>query len=180
MARVRILPSGLALVFASSLLLLASSPALGDMYEWTDGRGNVGYADSLESVPVEHRKSARRIETKGKGKLQTAPSSSGRDADMSSLPSLEEAYAPWQSRIRLTRAELDKLKAQREKAQALHDDILAQWRVRGSRLDPEKEAQAAAAVKELDQRIQEKEYELNTTIPDQARQAGVPSSALSQ
>ncbi len=179
MARIRMHPSGLALAFLSSLLLLANSPALGDMYEWTDGSGNVGYADSLESIPAQHRKSARRIENK-KGKLQTAPSPSGGDADTSSLPSLEEAYAPWQNRIRLARAELDKLKAQREKAQAAHDDILAQWRVRGSRLDPEQEAQASAAVKEIEQKIRDKEYEINTTIPDQARQAGVPSSALSQ
>ena len=124
MKRPRLLPAMLALAFASSLLLLAGNPALGD--------------------------------------------------------TLEEAYAPWLNRIRTVRAELDKLKAQREKAQAVYDDILSQWRVRGSRVDPEKEAKAAAALSEIDQKVRDKEYELTTTIPDQARQAGVPSSVLSQ
>jgi len=93
---------------------------------------------------------------------------------------LEETYAPWFERIRVARAELDKLKVERQKSQTAYDDILGQWRGRGSRVDPEKEAQASAAVKEIEQRIQDKEYELNTTIPDEARQAGVPSSVLSQ
>jgi hypothetical protein len=93
---------------------------------------------------------------------------------------LEETYAPWLNRLRVARVEMDKLKAERQKAQVVYDDILSQWRVRGSRIDPEKEAQASAAIKELEQRIQDKEYEINTTIPDEARRAGVPSSILSQ
>jgi hypothetical protein len=94
--------------------------------------------------------------------------------------SLEETYAPWKERIRVARAELDGLKAKRQNAQAVHDDILSQWRVRGSRVDPEKEAQASAAVKELDQLIRDKEYEITATILEQARHAGVPSGVLSQ
>lgn len=93
---------------------------------------------------------------------------------------LEETYAPWLNRIRTARAELDKLKAQREKDQAVYSDILSQWRVRGSRVDPEKEAQASAAVKEIEQKVRDKEDEIAITIPDEARQAGVPSSVLSQ
>ena len=96
------------------------------------------------------------------------------------LPSLEDAYAPWLERIRTARVELDKLKAERQKAQAAYDDIIGQWRGRGSRVDPEKEAQASAAVKEAEQRIRDKEDEITSTIPDQARQAGVPSNVLSQ
>ena len=94
--------------------------------------------------------------------------------------SLEEIYAPWKERVRVARAELDKLKAERQKAQTAYDDILGQWRGRGSRVDPEKEAQTSAAVKEIEQRIRDKENEIASTIPDQARQAGVPSSILSQ
>jgi len=141
----------------------------------------VGYADSWASVPEPYRKSAKRTrEKKDTGALQNAPAIPDSRRDTAPLPSLEDAYAPWLERIRVARAELDKLKAERQKAQAAYDDILGQWRGRGSRVDPEKEAQASAAVKEIEQRIQDKEYELNTTIPDQARQSGVPSNVLSQ
>ena len=93
---------------------------------------------------------------------------------------LEEIYAPWKERIRVARAELDALKGQREKAQAAYEDIVNQLRMRGNPIDPGKEAQAAAAIREIDQRISDKEDEINNTIPDEARQAGVPSSVLSQ
>ena len=94
--------------------------------------------------------------------------------------SLEETYAPWKERIRVARAELDDLKGQRQRAQAAYEDIVNQLRMRGSRIDPDKAAQAEAAIREIDQRISDKEDEINNTIPDEARQAGVPSSVLSQ
>jgi len=177
-----VLSSVLAMALVSTLLLLlADGPALGDTYEWIDGNGNVGYADSLASVPEPYRKSAKRTrERKDTGALPSAPAIPDSRGDTTPLPSLEDAYAPWLERIRVARAELDKLKAERQKAQTAYDDILGQWRGRGSRVDPEKEAQTSAAVKEIEQRIRDKEYEIASTIPDQARQAGVPSSALSQ
>ena len=94
--------------------------------------------------------------------------------------SLEETYAPWKERVRVARAELDDLKVQRQRAQAAYEDLVSQLRMRGNPIDPDKEAQAAATIKEIDQRILAKENEINTTIPDEARQAGVPSSVLSQ
>ena len=98
-------------------------------------------------------------------------------------PSLEETYAPWKERVRVVRAELDALKAQREKAQTEYDAMLRPTWIPTLRLfpiDPEKEAAEAAKLKELDQKIRDKEYEIDTTIPEQARQAGVSSSVLSQ
>ncbi|MDO8546687.1 MAG: DUF4124 domain-containing protein [Nitrospirales bacterium] len=179
-----VLSSVLALALASLLLLLADGPALGDTYEWVDGNGNVGYADSLASVPEPYRKSAKRIrERKDTGALQSAPAIPDSRGDTAPLPSLEETYAPWKERVRIARAELDKLKAERQKAQAAYDDPLHPTWIPTLRLfpiDPEKQADSSSKIKELDQRIQDKEYELNTTIPDQARQAGVPPGVLSQ
>lgn len=97
-----------------------------------------------------------------------------------SVSSLEETYAPWRARIRAARAELDKLGVQLQKAQAEYEGIVSQRRARISPIDSEKMARAAANIKELEQRIRDKEYEINTTIPDEARRAGVPSSVLSQ
>ena len=124
MKRSHLLPAMLALAFASSLLLPADNPALGD--------------------------------------------------------TLEETYAPWLDRIRTARAELDKLKVQREKAQDTYDDLLRQRNLRSFQVDPETESKTTTAISELDQKIRDKEYEVTTTIPDEARRAGVPSSVLSQ
>lgn len=124
MKRAHLLPAMLALAFASSLLLPADNPALGD--------------------------------------------------------TLEETYAPWLDRIRTARAELDKLKVQREKAQDTYDDLLRQRNLRSFQVDPETESKTTTAISELDQKIRDKEYEVTTTIPDEARRAGVPSSVLSQ
>ena len=57
---------------------------------------------------------------------------------------------------------------------------ISQLRARGSRIDPEKEAQTAAALTELEQLIRDKEYEITTAIPDEARRAGVPSRVFDQ
>lgn len=97
--------------------------------------------------------------------------------------SLEETYAPWKERVRTARAELEKLKAQREQAQTVYDAVQRPTWIPTLRLfpiDPEKQGDSSAKMKELDQLIRDKEYEINTTIPDQARQAGVPSNVLSQ
>ena len=96
---------------------------------------------------------------------------------------LEETYAPWQERIRAARAELDSLKAQREKAQTAYDAVQRPTWIPTLRLfpiDPEQQADTLSRIRELEQRILDKEYEINTTIPDEARRAGVPSSVLSQ
>ena len=184
MKRSPVLSSVLAMTLSSLLLLLADGPALGDTYEWIDGNGNVGYADSLASVPEPYRKSAKRTrERKDTGALQSAPAIPDSRGDTAPLPSLEETYAPWKERVRIARAELDKLKAERQKAQTAYDDPLRPTWIPTLRLrpvDPEIQAKASSRIKELDQLILDKEYEINTTIPDQARQAGVPSSVLSQ
>ncbi len=97
-----------------------------------------------------------------------------------SAPSIEETYGPWKKRMRAARADLESLKTKRQKAQAEYDEIMAQGRVRGSRIDPAKQSAASSKLDDLDQRIREKEYEIGTTIPDEARRVGVPSSILDQ
>lgn len=183
MKRLRWRPSTPATSLVLAILLLPSGYAFGDLYEWVDKNGTVGYADSLEKVPPEYR--AWAYHNRKKVEERPAPSAPAQpqpaDAtDTAPSTSVQDPFADWKERITKARAELDNLKAQREKARSAHGNILSQWRVRGSRLDPEKETQAAAAVKELDQRIQDKEYEITTTIPEQARRAGVPPGVLSQ
>ncbi len=170
-----------AIALAACLGLLLPDPASAETYRWTDKDGNVGFTDSLEKVPPQYRKSAKRMEEKGSTKtFQRVPEPPGRDNTMPAPADQGDPYAGWHERINATRASLENLKAQRQKAQAEYDDLLRQRNLRSYPVDPEQEAKAAAAISEIDQRIRDKEYEITTTIPDEARQAGVPSSVLSQ
>jgi uncharacterized protein DUF4124 len=174
-----------ALALAACLALFLPDPTSAEMYQWTDKAGNKGFADSLEKVPPQYRNSAKRLEeTKGSTKtFQRVPTPPGLDNTMPSAPTDEgESYALWQQRMTAARAELDALKAQREKVQTAYDALRRPTWIPTLRLfpiDPEKVAQAEATLKELEQRIRDKEYEISTTIPDEARRAGVPHGALS-
>jgi hypothetical protein len=94
-------------------------------------------------------------------------------------PSLEETYAPWKERVRIARAELDKYKAEREKILKGYDAAIGGFYTRLFR-GGEEDAKQKARIAELDDLIAQKEYELNTTIPDEARRAGVPAGVLTQ
>lgn len=171
------------LSFIFLAVFMIEQAAGAEVYQWVDENGAVWFADSLDKVPPEYRTWAYHK----RKNVQEGPSIfTPIDPKSETVPAPEPSKNPqgppvnWQERINKARAELDSLKAKRQNAQAVHDDILRQWRVRGSRLDPEKEAQAAAAISELDQRIRDKEHEIDTILPNAVPQAGVPPSVLSQ
>jgi hypothetical protein len=170
-----------ALALAACLVLLPPDPASAETYEWTDKNGTVGFTDSLESVPAQYRQSAKRVDGKKSTKpLQVVPSPPGRDNTMPPAPTdQDDLYATWRQRLSAARAELEDLRAKRQKAQEEYDKLLHGRNMRSRPLDPETEAKVASKVSELDHRIRDKEYEISTTIPDDARRAGVPHGALS-
>jgi hypothetical protein len=175
-----------ALALAVCLVLLRPDPASAETYQWTDKDGTVGFADSLEKVPPQYRQSAKRLEeTKESTKsFQRVPTPPDRSNTMPSAPTDQgDPYAVWRQRMAAARAELEELRAKRQKAQEEYDNLLFLRRnqqLRSYRVDPDTEAEAASKISALDQRIRDKEYDINTAIPDQARRAGVPPGALSQ
>ena len=90
-----------------------------------------------------------------------------------------DPYAGWRQRMTIARTELEELKKQREKVQKSYDTMRAEFYVR-SFADPEQDAKLRAQLAELDEKIREKENDITTTIPDEARRAGVPPGILSQ
>lgn len=171
------------LSFIFLAVFMIEQAAGAEVYQWVDENGAVWFADSLDKVPPEYRTWAyHKRKNVQEGPSISTPSDPKSETVPATAPSKnpQDQFVNWQERLAKARAELDSLKAKRQTAQAVHADILSQWRVRGSRLDPDKEAKAAAAISELDQLIRDKEYEITTTIPEQARHAGVPASVLSQ
>src|SRR5438094_10115596 len=91
-----------------------------------------------------------------------------------------DSYDSWRARLETARAELEELRSKRQKAQEEYDNLLFRRNQQSRPLDPDTEAKATSKISELDQRIRNKEYEINTAIPDEARRAGVSPDALSQ
>ena len=169
------------IIAVSLVMVSASTSALAETYRWTDENGNVGYADSLQKVPPQYRESARRADGKSSPHSKTFQTAPSKPTDAVSSPpgDPEELYSVWRDRMNSTRADLDRLKVQRDIAQKEYDTL------RGERFgkvfaDPEVDARHRAKLAEMDEQISEKEHALSTTIPDEARKAGIPASVLSQ
>ncbi len=169
------------IALAACLALSLPDPASAETYQWTDKDGNVGFTDSLEKVPPQYRKSAKRVEEEKSPKtFQTVPEPRGRRNTMPPASTDQgDPYAPWRQRMTAARAELEELKKEREKVQKEYDTQRAEFFVR-SFADPEKDARLRAQLAELDEKIKKKENDITTTIPDEARRAGVPPGILSQ
>jgi hypothetical protein len=167
---------------ATVVAVFATAVCLADTYRWTDKNGNVGFADSLQKVPQQYRESAKRLDGKSGGPstkpLQIVPSLPQPDAGVPPADA-EDTYATWRDRVREARSELEALKTQREVAQKEYDTLRAELYVR-SFTDPELDAKYRTRLAELDQQISQKEKELNTTLPDEARKAGIPPGVLNQ
>ncbi len=171
-------------IMAVTVVVVSTSPrALAETYRWTDANGNVGFADSLQQVPPQYRESARRVDGKSSAAprsktFQTVPSD---PSGIASPPpgDSEEIYAVWRDRMNRAREDLEQLKIRRDSTQKEYDAL------RGERFgklfaDPEVDARHRAKLAELDEQIGEKERALSTTIPDEARKAGIPPGVLSQ
>jgi hypothetical protein len=170
----------------TSVLLAASGFASADTYQWVDKNGNIGFTDSLAKVPPQYRSSARKISKSPASK--DATDSAARNVPTPDIPPSvpEPEMAPealafqYQERYQRALAELAQLKALRQKADDEYTNLLRQRNLRSYPVDPQDEIKASTRLVDIDQHIQAKEFELNTTIPDEARRAGVPLSELTR
>jgi len=174
------------IAIASNLVILlafAAVPSLAETYRWTDKDGNVGYADSLQKVPSQYRQAAKRVDKESSTDSSTKPFQVVPSPPQSypGPPSVdtEQSYAAWRDRMREARADLEHLKTQREAAQKDYERLRAELYVRAFG-DPQADARYRARLAELDEQISQKEYEVTTTIPDEARKAGIPPGVLNQ
>jgi len=171
------------LAAASSVItVLAAGVGLAETYRWTDKNGNIGFADSLQQVPEQYRESAKRLDSSSGGPstkpLQVIPSVP-QSSTAGPAVNTEETYATWRDRARAARSDLEQLKLQREATQKEYETLRGQGYGRLFS-DATADEKYRTRLTELDQQIRQKEHELTTTLPDEARKAGVPSGVLSQ
>jgi hypothetical protein len=167
-----------AFVFALFVWLLAVPASAAetepDTYQWTDDKGNVGFTDSLEKVPPKYRKSAKKFKAGTPQKVPTPPAGGG----FTPGGSQETVNEVWRDRMSRARAELQDLQDQRQAAQEEYDALLRRRNMQSRPLESDVEPKALSKLNDLDQRMRDKEHELTVTIPDEARQAGVPPNTL--
>ena len=167
------------------LMMFPNGLVSADTYQWVDKNGNLGFTDSIEKVPPQYRKSMKRIEggSPPSGSPSTPPRTppSAPNSNTAAPGGLsDDPYAVWQERMNQTRTELEDLKMKRQKAQEEHIALRRQLWYQWGFVDADIDAKVLAKISALDQQIRDKEYELSTTIPDEARRAGVPLSVLTR
>ena len=171
-------PFRAAFALASLLVFFLTAPVSAETYQWTDKNGSVGFADSLEKVPPEYRKSAKRLQENRSGKgFQTVPGAP-ESGDIPSDYSLSQDPDYWRERMLAAQEQLEQLKVQRQQAQQAYDNLLSRRSQHLPNLDVHDVEQASSRISAVDQQIRDKERELSN-MTDEARRAGIPSSALS-
>lgn len=174
------------IVCFTAVVLTVGDLAFADTYQWVDKNGSPGFADSIEKVPPQYRSSAKKIAKTPAAK--DAPDRPARTTPPTQVPapralepevSSEDLAFDFQTRYQRAQGELAQLKAARERTQKEYDTLRAEFYAR-SFADPDADAKLRAQLADLDDRIQKKQYEISTTIPDEARRAGVPSSELTR
>ena len=172
--------------FVSFLGLSSGDAALATIYQWEDEHGTVGFTDDLQRVPQEYRKSAKRLEENSSRIGLAAPAITNRSAIERSatapsagpIESDADRYAVWLARLDNARKDLEEIKVKRQKAEEERVDMLRQLWYKWGFLDEEQYFKLLARIRDLDQQIRDKEYALDSIIPDEARRASIPPGVL--
>jgi hypothetical protein len=173
--------------FISFFGVSSGDATLATIYQWTDEHGTVGFSDDLQRVPPEHRKSAKRLEEKSSRTMLATPAITNRivpdrpviaPAEAGPIVSDADRYAAWLGRVDKARKDLQELKVQRQKAEDESIRMLRQVWYQWGFVDDGQFATHLAKIRDLDQQIRDKEYEIGSTIPDQARRASIPPGLL--
>jgi hypothetical protein len=160
------------------------------LYQWTDDKGNVGLADDLTKVPEQYRSRAKRLQQPGASdpgqdaremrQQQAAPDEgqdrgAGYDAD-------DLKKAEWQQRIHDAKMRQEAAERKLNELEQRKAAIKSQWGAGGAALPPQSvldevariESDMASARRDAEKAREE----INVTIPDQARKAGIPPGWL--
>lgn len=167
----------LTLAFTIGALTAGIGPSFGEIYSWEDQEGVIGFTDRLEKVPPEYRDSSNRIEEviPPASRINPLAPTRSRDAEVRERP---DPYQLWRNRIGTAQEQLEELRSQRQQAEdeftVLRRQLWYQWGF----VDPGAYSDLLEKIQALDDRIRQKESEIDTTIPDEARRSNVPPGAL--
>ena len=154
------------------------------LYQWTDEKGGVHIADSLDKVPKGYRDKAVKLNQPNKEdadqgqqvQQQKSGSPSGTNAEAADAA----VKAVWQQRMRDARQRLADSKKRYEELVQRRDEQLRSWGGPASgQLEGRVEAEEIEQeMKEVQKEIDGARNDIDVVIPEQARKAGVPPGWL--
>jgi hypothetical protein len=154
------------------------------LYQWTDGKGVVHITDDLAKVPKQYRQNARKLESRTDEEEKAgAPSPPARTVP-STYDDAQEREAEqkdeWQQRMRAARRTLANAERRYRELEQRRDAAIMSWGgpASGRLQGREEAARIEAEMKQAQQQIEAARREIEVTIPDDARKAGIPPGWL--
>ena len=156
------------------------------LYEWTDGKGGVHITDDLGEVPERYRAKSRKIEIpKGEevGPEQQVQGTIEPPSGVATEKQEAASKAAWQKRLRDWKARLADAQKRYQELDQRRLDALAKWgglaAAASGHLEGRVEAEKIQKeMNEVQLEIDEAKNMIETTIPEEARKAGVPPGWL--
>jgi chromosome segregation ATPase len=173
-----------------TLLLYSAggAEAGGYLFQWIDDSGTVHITDSLDKVPDQYRsraQSLRQSDAAGdEGSGQNVQAAPPRDAggDGGAAEAAADQKEAWQRRVRTAKSRLADAENRMRALEQQKQSISSQWGSAGSALPPQEVLdqlkKLEGDVAKTKQEIDSIRNEINVTIPDEARKAGVPPGWL--
>jgi|GEM_PF-2908596 len=152
----------------------------GQIYEWTDEHGNLGFTDNPANIPEKYRESAVLESEAPSFKTEIESSPNGNTAPAHNSPDTDDAghdRSYWEGRINQVRDLRDNLSQSK-------GEIEREIAAMNNRLiysQPEQRERREALLGELAQiesKIKDADHQLNDVIPEAARKLNVPPGWL--
>lgn len=146
------------------------------LYQWTDENGIVHITDDIGNVPEKFRGRAKRSEIFPEKEGITPVPAREAEQYQPDIGNEQRLKAEWHQRFKEARSRLENAEARRSQLQKEKADLFAAW---GSpALAPVANRQRAEEIDseldEIQKEIEDARRYLETTLPDEARRAGIP------
>jgi hypothetical protein len=183
------------LVIVMFLLSLAAAGLVlagGDdrsLYQWTDDQGNVGLTDDLGKVPQQYRSRATRLQQPGasepgkdRPQMQQQAVSEERQDGGAAADADDLKKAEWQQRMHDAKRRLEAAEKRIGELEQRKKDIASQWGASGAALAPQNVLDEVdrinADIERARRDVEIAKEQVQVTIPDEARKAGIPPGWL--
>jgi len=183
-----------AIVFAAVLFswlagaAMAAGEGAGFFYEWKDDKGVVNVADDLSKVPDKYRSKAKKLGQPGPGSAvqeqqqPQEPPVSKEAADRATQAAEDSRKAGWQLRMQDAKRQLAVAEDRYSQTQQRRNELASKWGASGAALPPQ---EALDEMNRLDGELAKAKIDadkarndIEVTIPDEARRAGIPPGWL--
>ncbi len=151
------------------------------LYEWTDSNGGVHITDQPGSVPERYRSTVRQVKAPPEEETETIKQRSFPDSGLSDNGRNDsDGKQAWHQRMQEAKRHLADLEQQYQALDQKRNEVLGRWGgiASGHLEDSEEAARIEQEMIQVQQEISDTRNQVEVTIPDEARKAGIPPGWL--